>query len=112
MSPPPSLFPLEGEGTTQEQTCLKVDDVSLRVCDLPGWVGNVFSTALCERDVWLCFLCSAGMIEHDVIIGINGRPVHTMQDVSEAVQSGTAFSVVVRRKDGDVTLTIIPEETD
>ncbi|XP_038560669.1 serine protease HTR4 isoform X1 [Micropterus salmoides] len=55
---------------------------------------------------------SAGMIDHDVIIGINGWPVHTTQEVSEAVQSGTPLSVVVRRKDKDVTLTIIPEETD
>lgn len=52
------------------------------------------------------------MIDHDVIIGINGWPVHTTQEVSEAVQSGTPLSVVVRRKDKDVTLTIIPEETD
>ncbi|XP_070760041.1 serine protease HTRA1 [Enoplosus armatus] len=55
---------------------------------------------------------SAGMLYHDVIIGINGWPVHTLQEVSEAVQSGTALSVLVRRKDKDVTLTIIPEETD
>ncbi|XP_044052445.1 serine protease HTRA1 isoform X4 [Siniperca chuatsi] len=55
---------------------------------------------------------SAGMIDHDVIIGINGWPVHTTQEVSEAIQSGTTLSVVVKRKDKDVTLTIIPEETD
>ncbi|KAM9859004.1 serine protease HTRA1A isoform 2-T2 [Aulostomus maculatus] len=55
---------------------------------------------------------SAGMINCDVIIGINGRPVHTMQDVSEAVQSGAALSVLVRRKDKDVTLTVTPEERD
>ncbi|XP_071368744.1 serine protease HTRA1 isoform X1 [Centroberyx affinis] len=55
---------------------------------------------------------SAGMINHDVIIGINGRPVDTTQDVSEAVQTGAAFSVVVRRNDTDVTLTITPDEID
>ncbi|XP_070689811.1 serine protease HTRA1 [Pempheris klunzingeri] len=55
---------------------------------------------------------SAGMIDHDVIVGINGRPVHTMQEVSEAVQSGAALSLLVRRKDKDITLTIIPEEMD
>lgn len=52
------------------------------------------------------------MIDHDVIVGINGRPIHTTQDVSEAVQSGAALSVVVRRKDEDVPLTIVPEDTD
>ncbi|KAM7416899.1 hypothetical protein PAMA_018805 [Pampus argenteus] len=55
---------------------------------------------------------SGGMIDHDVIIGINGRPIHTTQEVSEAVRSGTSLSVLVRRKDQDVTLTIIPEEVD
>ncbi|XP_051277492.1 serine protease HTRA1 isoform X2 [Dicentrarchus labrax] len=55
---------------------------------------------------------SAGLIDHDVIISINGRPVHTTQEVGEAIQSGAALSVVVRRKDMDVSLTIIPEETD
>lgn len=52
------------------------------------------------------------MTNHDVIIGINGRPVHTTQEVSEAVQSGAALSVLVRRRDEDITLTVIPEETD
>ncbi|XP_035514510.1 serine protease HTRA1B isoform X2 [Morone saxatilis] len=55
---------------------------------------------------------SAGLIDHDVIISINGRPVHTTQEVGEAIQRGAALSVVVRRKDMDVSLTIIPEETD
>ncbi|KAM3868367.1 serine protease HTRA1B [Diretmus argenteus] len=55
---------------------------------------------------------SAGMINHDVIIDINGRPIHTTQDMSEAIQTGTALSVVVRRNEKDVTLTIVPEEID
>ena len=55
---------------------------------------------------------SAGMIEHDIIIAINGQSIHTMQEVSEAVQSGIPLSVVVKRKDKDVSLTIIPEESD
>uniref|UniRef100_A0A672GF72 HtrA serine peptidase 4 n=2 Tax=Salarias fasciatus TaxID=181472 RepID=A0A672GF72_SALFA len=55
---------------------------------------------------------SAGMMNHDVIVSINKRAVHTTQDVTDAVQSGTALSVLVRRKDGDVTLTIVPEELD
>uniref|UniRef100_A0A671VJA7 HtrA serine peptidase 4 n=1 Tax=Sparus aurata TaxID=8175 RepID=A0A671VJA7_SPAAU len=53
---------------------------------------------------------SAGMIEHDIIIAINGQSIHTMQEVSEAVQSGIPLSVVVKRKEKDVSLTIIPEE--
>ncbi|GLD52482.1 serine protease HTRA1-like isoform X2 [Lates japonicus] len=55
---------------------------------------------------------SAGIIDHDVIIGINGQPIHTTQEVSEAVQSGAVLSVVVRRKDKDISLTLIPEEMD
>ncbi|XP_056131149.1 serine protease HTRA1B [Lampris incognitus] len=55
---------------------------------------------------------SGGMVDHDVIIDINGQPVHTLQDVSEAVQTGAALTVAVRRKDGDVILTITPEEID
>uniref|UniRef100_UPI0037E71E7B serine protease HTRA1 n=1 Tax=Semicossyphus pulcher TaxID=241346 RepID=UPI0037E71E7B len=55
---------------------------------------------------------SAGMLDHDVIIGINGQMVHTTQEVSDAIHSGTALSVLVRRKDKDVTLTIIPQEID
>ncbi|XP_063346411.1 serine protease HTRA1 [Pelmatolapia mariae] len=53
-----------------------------------------------------------GMTDHDVIIGINGQPVHTTQEVSDAVRHSTSLFVLVRRKDGDVTLMIIPEETD
>ncbi|XP_008303154.1 serine protease HTRA1 [Stegastes partitus] len=55
---------------------------------------------------------SAGMISHDVIVSVNGQPVHSTQEVSDAVRSGITLSVVVRRKDGDVTLTIFPEETN
>lgn len=55
---------------------------------------------------------SAGMIEHDIIVAINGQSIHTVQEVGEAVQSGIPLSVVVKRKDKDVSLTIIPEESD
>ncbi|CAK6959620.1 LOW QUALITY PROTEIN: serine protease HTRA1 [Scomber scombrus] len=55
---------------------------------------------------------SAGMIDHDVIIGVNGQPIQTMKEVSEAVHTGAVLSVVVRRKDRDVMLTIIPEAMD
>ncbi|XP_029998390.1 serine protease HTRA1 isoform X1 [Sphaeramia orbicularis] len=54
----------------------------------------------------------AGMIDHDVIVGINGRPIHSTEDMSEAVQSASTLSVLVKRKDQDVTLTIVPEEMD
>lgn len=57
-----------------------------------------------------CFVCSAGMREHDVIISINGKDIHTTKDVSNAVQSSTLLSVMVRRKDGDVMLTIALQE--
>ncbi|XP_029915042.1 serine protease HTRA1 [Myripristis murdjan] len=55
---------------------------------------------------------SAGMINHDVIISINGQPIRTTRDVSEAIQTGSTFSVVVRRNDREVTLTLVPEEID
>lgn len=60
----------------------------------------------------LFFLHSAGLINHDVIIKINGWPVHTMQEVSKAIQSSTELSMVVRRKDKDVSVIIHPEEAD
>ncbi|KAM7018853.1 serine protease HTRA1 [Tautogolabrus adspersus] len=53
---------------------------------------------------------NAGMMERDVIIGINGRIIHTTQEVSDAIHGSTAISVLVRRKDKDVTLPIVPEE--
>lgn len=34
------------------------------------------------------------------------------QEVSDAVQSGAVLSVVVRRGDGDVSLTVVPEDVD
>lgn len=52
------------------------------------------------------------MINNDVIIAIDGRLIQTTHEVSQAVQSGDELSVVVRRKDKDITLIIIPEETD
>ncbi|CAJ1068760.1 serine protease HTRA1 [Xyrichtys novacula] len=52
----------------------------------------------------------AGMLDHDVIISINGQSIQTIQDVSEAIHSSATLSVLVRRKHHDVTLTIVPEE--
>lgn len=54
--------------------------------------------------------CRAGLKEHDVIISINRRDVSSTQEVSDAVQSGVVLSVVVRRRDGDVTLAVVPED--
>ncbi|XP_034548114.1 serine protease HTRA1 [Notolabrus celidotus] len=54
---------------------------------------------------------SAGMLDHDIIIAINGQIIHTTQDVSEAIHSRSALSVLVRRKNEDVVLTVFPEET-
>ncbi|XP_049435863.1 serine protease HTRA1 [Epinephelus fuscoguttatus] len=53
---------------------------------------------------------SAGIINHDIIIGINGQPIQTIEEVREAVQNGRALSVMLRRKDKDVVLTLIPED--
>ncbi|XP_074525889.1 serine protease HTRA1A [Halichoeres trimaculatus] len=52
---------------------------------------------------------SAGMLDHDVIIGINGQIIHTTQEVSDAIHSSNTLSVLVRRKDSDVMLTVFPE---
>ena len=49
---------------------------------------------------------------HDVILRINGRAVETTQDVSEAVANDDLLSVVLRRGDRDVTLTIVPAQID
>lgn len=93
---------LGGADTGAGLSCVKVTGVFLRV-----W--HLFSLWLM---VWCWYLCRGGMTDHDVIIGINGQPVHTTQEVSDAVRHSTSLFVLVRRKDGDVTLMIIPEETD
>ncbi|KAJ8263530.1 hypothetical protein COCON_G00159870 [Conger conger] len=55
---------------------------------------------------------SSGLQNQDVIISINGRPVQTTEDVSNAVQSSRALAVMVRRANEDVVLTVVPEEVD
>lgn len=85
-----------------------IQDLKERESDFPDVSSGVYIYEVIPATA----ASSAGMINHDVIIGINGQPIHTTQEVSEAVQSGTALSVVVRRKDKDVSLTIVPEETD
>lgn len=48
--------------------------------------------------------CRAGLNEHD--------DISSTQEVSDAVQSGAVLSVAVRWRDGDVTLTVVPEDGD
>ncbi|KAK6469430.1 serine protease HTRA1-like [Huso huso] len=55
---------------------------------------------------------SSGMKDHDVIISINSQTVNITEDVSKAVQSDRILSVVVRRGNEDVMLTVVPEEID
>ncbi|MGH0132173.1 UNVERIFIED_CONTAM: hypothetical protein FKN15_016489 [Acipenser sinensis] len=57
------------------------------------------------------YACS-GMKDHDVIISINSQTVNITEDVSKAVQSDSILSVVVRRGNEDVMLTVVPEEID
>ncbi|MBN3316468.1 HTRA1 protease, partial [Atractosteus spatula] len=54
----------------------------------------------------------SGMKDHDVIISINNQSVKTTEDVSEAVKSSSTLSVVVRRGNEDIMLTVVPEEID
>ena len=55
---------------------------------------------------------SAGVLNHDIILRINGRAVETTKDVSEAVANDDTLSVVLRRGGRDVTVTILPAQTD
>lgn len=60
----------------------------------------------------VCFTYSAGIINHDVIISISGQHIQTTEEVSDAVQSGSPLSVVVRRANEDVMIKVVPEEID
>ncbi|XP_074065030.1 serine protease HTRA4 [Macrotis lagotis] len=55
---------------------------------------------------------SSGIRNHDVITSINGQPVTSITDVIEAVKESDFISLVVRRRNEDVVLTIIPEIID
>ncbi|KAG5280818.1 hypothetical protein AALO_G00064340 [Alosa alosa] len=55
---------------------------------------------------------SAGLKNHDVITTINGQPVHSTDDVIDAVQSGQPLSMVVLRENRDVILTVVPEKVE
>lgn len=59
--------------------------------------------SLCDR---------AGLKERDVIISINGEPVASASDVSNAIKRDDKLKTVVRRGNEDVILTIVPEEID
>ncbi|XP_041855286.1 serine protease HTRA1 [Melanotaenia boesemani] len=85
-----------------------IRDIKERVHEFPDAASGVYIYQVIPGTA----ASRAGVIDHDIIISINGQPIYTTQDVSEAVQSGVALSVGVRRKDGDFMLTIIPEERD
>lgn len=55
---------------------------------------------------------AAGLKEKDVIISINGEPVTSASDVSNAIKRDEKLRTVVRRGNEDVILTIVPEEID
>ncbi|KAL4635968.1 serine protease HTRA1-like isoform X1 [Arapaima gigas] len=55
---------------------------------------------------------SSGIKNQDVIVSINGQPVQTTDDVSEAVQSTSTLSVTVQRAHKEVMLTVVPKEID
>uniref|UniRef100_A0A671K5G4 Serine protease HTRA1-like n=1 Tax=Sinocyclocheilus anshuiensis TaxID=1608454 RepID=A0A671K5G4_9TELE len=49
---------------------------------------------------------SAGLLNQDVIISINGQSVHSTEDVRQAVQSDRVLSLVVQRANEEIKLTI------
>uniref|UniRef100_A0A3Q2QWX8 HtrA serine peptidase 1b n=1 Tax=Fundulus heteroclitus TaxID=8078 RepID=A0A3Q2QWX8_FUNHE len=55
---------------------------------------------------------AAGLKEKDVIISINGEPITSAGDVSDAIKRDDKLRTVVRRGNEDVILTIVPEEID
>ncbi|XP_055972865.1 serine protease HTRA4 [Sorex fumeus] len=55
---------------------------------------------------------SSGLRDHDVIVSINGQPVTTTTDVTEAVKNNDFLSIVVRRGSLTLILTVAPEIID
>ncbi|XP_008319801.1 serine protease HTRA1A [Cynoglossus semilaevis] len=53
-----------------------------------------------------------GLKDHDVIISINSQRISTATDVSTAIKQEGTLSVVVRRGNEDVILTVAPIEID
>lgn len=56
--------------------------------------------------------CSGGLKEHDVIISINGQRISSASDVSTAIKKDHNLSIVVRRGNEDLILTVVPVEID
>lgn len=55
---------------------------------------------------------SGGLKEHDVIISINSQRISSATDVSAAIKKDGNLSIVVRRGNEDVILTVVPVEID
>ncbi|XP_026525120.1 serine protease HTRA1 [Notechis scutatus] len=53
-----------------------------------------------------------GLKENDVIISINGQPIISANDVSDIIKKDSTLSMVVRRGNEDIILTVIPDEID
>lgn len=56
--------------------------------------------------------CRGGLKEHDVIISINGQRISSASDVSAAIKKDSKLSIVVRRGNEDLILTVVPVEVD
>ncbi|XP_007882841.1 serine protease HTRA1A [Callorhinchus milii] len=52
---------------------------------------------------------SAGLKDRDVIISINGIPITSSEQVSEAVKNSNSLSIGVRRSNGVLLITVVPE---
>ncbi|XP_025778050.1 serine protease HTRA4 [Puma concolor] len=52
---------------------------------------------------------SSGLRDHDVIVSINGQPVTTTTDVTQAVKDSDSLSMMVRRGSQTLILTVTPE---
>ena len=53
----------------------------------------------------------AGFLSDDVVLALDGQPIESWQDLSQAIRAseGRTLVVDVRRDDGDVTLRVTPE---
>ncbi|XP_069773912.1 serine protease HTRA1-like [Narcine bancroftii] len=52
---------------------------------------------------------SAGLKDHDVIITINGNTITSSEQVSEAIKNNDTLSLIVRRGNEDLMITVIPD---
>ncbi|XP_062310488.1 serine protease HTRA1 [Osmerus eperlanus] len=85
-----------------------IRDMKKRESDFPDVISGVYVYEVIPGTA----ASSAGMLNNDVIMSINDQSVHTTEDVSKAVQAEQPLSVVVRRANEDVTLTVVPEDID